>query len=478
MVINTYITRVSSALLLLAQVLLAVTVMATPTQAQTPVGWWKFDDGLGIKATDSSGNGHTANLVNGVRWVTGKMGDAVSANAANRQYVSIPKINLSGTKAVTVALWANRTYLPAGEHTLFEATTNYTNSATGFGFFPDDATCNGIQAALRGNLGYVANCYSQPSSGVWHHLAVVFDKSQTGGDEVKFYVDGVLQTVNRNLYASTNTNNFGNNPLYLFSRAGATQFNSGVIDDLRIYSSALTAQQIQQIYNNSGLVSIAVTPVNPSIAAGTQQQFTATGTYSDGSKQNVTNAVTWTSSATSVATINSTGLASGIAAGNTTIQAASGSINGTTGLTVTAPVLVSIAVTPVNPSIAAGTQQQFTATGTYSDGSKQDLTSSATWTSSAPAVATISGSGLATAVAVGSTTIQAASGSINGSTGLTVTAPVLVSIAVTPVNPSIAAGKQQQFTATGTYSDGSHQDLTSSATWTSSAPAVATISGS
>jgi len=174
MVINTYITRVPSALLLLAQVLLAVTVMATPTQAQTPVGWWKFDDGLGIKATDSSGNGHTATLVNGVRWFTGKMGDAVSANAANRQYVSIPKINLSGSNAVTVALWANRTYSAIGGHTLFEATTNYNNSTTGFGFFPDDATCQGIQAALRGNLGYVANCYSQPSSGVWHHLAVVF----------------------------------------------------------------------------------------------------------------------------------------------------------------------------------------------------------------------------------------------------------------------------------------------------------------
>ena len=111
----------------------------------------------------------------------------------------------------------------------------------GFGFFPDDATCLGIQAALRGNVGYTANCYSQPSSGVWHHLAVVFDKSQTGGNEVRFYVDGVLQAVNWSLYASTNTNNFGNNPIYLFSRAGATEFNSGLIDDLRIYRSALTA---------------------------------------------------------------------------------------------------------------------------------------------------------------------------------------------------------------------------------------------
>ena len=100
-------------------------------------------------------------------------------------------------------------------------------------------------------------------------------------------------------------------------------------------------------------------------------------------------------------------------------------------LPVTAPVLVSIAVTPVNPSLAAGKQQQFTATGTDSDGSHQDLTSSAAWTSSVPAVATIDRAGLAIAVAVGSTTIQATSSSINGSTGLTVTPEAQVSPAWT-----------------------------------------------
>ena len=85
-------------------------------------------------------------------------------------------------------------------------------------------------------------------------------------------------------------------------------------------------------------------------------------------------------------------------------------------------VLVSIAVTPANPSIGVGGQQPFTATGTYSDNSHQNLTNSATWTSSNPSIATISTGGLATGVAAGSTTIQAAVGAIHGSTGLTVTA--------------------------------------------------------
>jgi Big-like domain-containing protein/galactose oxidase-like protein len=78
-------------------------------------------------------------------------------------------------------------------------------------------------------------------------------------------------------------------------------------------------------------------------------------------------------------------------------------------------------VTPANASIAVGTTQQFTATGTYSDGSTQNLTSTATWSSSASAVATISTTGLASAVGLGQATIEAALGSVMGSTTLNVT---------------------------------------------------------
>jgi len=227
------------------------------------------------------------------------------------------------------------------------------------------------------------------------------------------------------------------------------------------------------------LVSIAVTPANPSIVKGATEQFTATGTFSDNSTQNLTSTATWTSQTTTVATITTGGLATGVAAGTSTIKAASGAISGSTTLTVTAtaPTLVSIAVTPANPSIAKGTTQQFTATGTFSDNSTQNLTSTATWTSQTTTVATIAAGGLARAVGAGSSKIQAASGAISGSTTLTVTAtaPTLVSIAVTPANPSIAKGKTQQFTATGTFSDNSTQNLTSTATWSSLTTSVATI---
>jgi hypothetical protein len=86
--------------------------------------------------------------------------------------------------------------------------------------------------------------------------------------------------------------------------------------------------------------------------------------------------------------------------------------------------LVSIAVTPANQTIAKGTKQQFTATGTFSDSSTQNLTAAVTWSSSNTAAATISNAagsnGLATSVAAGSTTIKAVSGSASGSATLNV----------------------------------------------------------
>ena len=232
------------------------------------------------------------------------------------------------------------------------------------------------------------------------------------------------------------------------------------------------------------LVSIAITPADPGIAKGTAKQFTATGTYSDNSTQNLTNMAIWTSSATGVATISnaagSQGLATSIAAGSTTITATSAGISASTSLTVTAATLVSLAITPVNSSMAKGTNKQFTATGTYSDTTTQNLTATVTWTSSTTGVATISNAagsqGSATSVAAGSTTIMATSGSISSSTTLTVTSATLVSIAITPANPSIVKGTGKQFTATGTYSDTTTQNLTGTVTWTSSTTGVATIS--
>jgi hypothetical protein len=83
------------------------------------------------------------------------------------------------------------------------------------------------------------------------------------------------------------------------------------------------------------LSSVAITPLSPSIAQGGAEQFVLTGTFSDGSTQTLTSSATWTSSQSSVASINSSGFATSKGGGVTIITAASGSLNGSTTLVVT-----------------------------------------------------------------------------------------------------------------------------------------------
>ena len=222
------------------------------------------------------------------------------------------------------------------------------------------------------------------------------------------------------------------------------------------------------------LVSIAVTG-NPTMAPDTTNQFTATGTFSDSSTQDISAVVVWTSSSPSNATINAQGVATGLAAGTTTITATYGTISGSTSLTVTTVTLVSITVSPVNPRINAGTSIKFTATGTFSDGSVATNLSGVSWKSQHPNIASIRSSGIAHGKKSGSVTITARAFGVSGTTTLTVGTGTLVFLAVTPANPSASVGGTQQFTATGTFSDASTQDVTLNSHWSSSSASVTTI---
>src|SRR6185312_9977836 len=72
--------------------------------------------------------------------------------------------------------------------------------------------------------------------------------------------------------------------------------------------------------SSATLVSISLSPSAPSIQTGGTQQFTATGAFSDNTTENLTSTATWSSSSPSVATISSAGIATGVAAGTTTIK--------------------------------------------------------------------------------------------------------------------------------------------------------------
>jgi len=274
------------------------------------------------------------------------------------------------------------------------------------------------------------------------------------------------------------------------SAATATVNNSGLATTVAAGSTTLTAtlgsltDTTTLTVVPANLISIEVSPAaasisvgTASIAAGTTQQFTATGTFDDGSTQVLTS-VAWASSASTIATISSAGLASGVGVGSSTISAKSGSVTGTATLTVTGATLLSIAVTPPSSSMAVGTTRQFTATGTFSDSSTQDITASVLWSSSSAAAATINNQGVVISVATGTTTITADLGSVSGSTDLTVSTAHLVSIAITPSNPTIAKGTSLKFTVTGTFSDASTATNLSGVSWKSNHPNIAQVRSS
>jgi Big-like domain-containing protein len=186
------------------------------------------------------------------------------------------------------------------------------------------------------------------------------------------------------------------------------------------------------------LVTIVVEPATPSVARTFSRALQAIGTFSDGSAADVTGLASWTSATPAVATIDSTGLVTGVAAGSSLVTATVGAISGHTTLTVTPATLVSITVAPTTPIVAPGSKVPFIATGHFSDGATQLLTAGVTWSSGTTSVATVDSTGLASGVAVGTSTVTANLGAVSGSSLLTIaTAPPGMNWAYLATSPPV-----------------------------------------
>lgn len=229
--------------------------------------------------------------------------------------------------------------------------------------------------------------------------------------------------------------------------------------------------------SDATLQSIAVSPSNASIAPGTKLTYSAVGTFSDGSTQDLTSIVRWSVLGGSGAASVSKGVVKGTTAGSITVTAASlanlGSVSGSAAAAITSATLQSIAVNPATAFITPGGNLTYSAIGTFSDGSTQDLSALTSWSSSA-VTATVS-AGVATGQGVGAGAITAKLGQISGTASLLVVSPAQISLAVTPATASVAAGATTQLKATGTYVDGATQDFTTLVNWSSSNAAMATV---
>lgn len=223
------------------------------------------------------------------------------------------------------------------------------------------------------------------------------------------------------------------------------------------------------------LTAIAITPLTPAIAIGATQQFTVSGSFSDGTTRDLTAVSAFASATPATASIAADGLALGKVAGTTQITATTGTLTASTVLTVNPATLLSIAVTPQSPIVPVAATRQLAVIATYSDNSTADVTASSSFVSVTPAAATVAGNGRVTGVAFGSSIMNASFNGKTASTTVTVPALTLVSIAVTPATASIVVGTQQQFVATATYSDSSNANITNSAAWTSGTVANATV---
>lgn len=231
--------------------------------------------------------------------------------------------------------------------------------------------------------------------------------------------------------------------------------------------------------SSATIAALAITPAAPNVAKGLTQQFSVTGTFSDATTQDLTFDAAWTSSDPAVATIGNDaadkGLGAAVTVGTSTIGAAFAGVSASTVLTVVAPILQEITVTPANAMRLSVQRGAFRATGHYSDGSTSDITTQTAWSSSLTTVATIDGTGAATTHAPGSTTVRATLAGISGSTNLWVGGGTLTAIALTPSAPKLAKGSNTRLAATGSFSNGTTREITGVVDWSVGNDSFATI---
>jgi hypothetical protein len=170
------------------------------------------------------------------------------------------------------------------------------------------------------------------------------------------------------------------------------------------------------------VTSVEVTPPSASLSVGTTTTLQATVKDQNGNAM-TGQTVTWSTSNAAAATVNTSGVVSGVAAGSATITATSAGKSGTSAITVTAvaPVVTTVTVTPASASIVAGTTTTLQAMVKDQNGNVM-TGQTVIWSTNNAAAATVSSAGVVSGIAAGSATITATSSGKSGTSAITVTA--------------------------------------------------------
>lgn len=227
--------KILSITIMFLVVLPAISVSTPQAKAESSslVGYWKFDEGSGTVATDSSGNGNTGTLMNGPQWVDGISGKALKFDGTD-DYLSAsdsPSLDVSGNQ-ITVMFWMK----PASD---IDASTPYQKL-----YDKGDAYHSAIGGGgMRFTIAYVHDIDSVRktwSGDTWYHIAHVYD-----GSTIRIYVDGVLD----NSEPETGSIHVTSLPFTIAAYTyGGKWYFPGTIDEFRIYDYALTPEEIWNDY--------------------------------------------------------------------------------------------------------------------------------------------------------------------------------------------------------------------------------------
>lgn len=261
---------------------------------------------------------------------------------------------------------------------------------------------------------------------------------------------------------------------------------AGLVTALRTGESTITATfdgkespAVAITVTAAVITGLSVSPLKESVIVGNTVNFAATAIYSDNTSQLVTSSATWTTSDGKFASI-SAGTARGIAPGEVTITAGYQGQTATATLAVVAATVTRVDVTGKETSLPAGRSLQLSATAVYNNGTSVDVTKDAAWRSGNTTVLTVesgANGGAVKGIRGGTTKVYAAFASVEGNLDVTVTSAVLESIRTVPASLALVEKLSGDLELRASYSDGSTQNVTSSATWTSENTTVATLTG-
>lgn len=215
------------------------------------VGWWKFDEGSGTSAADSSGYGNTGTLTNGPTWAAGKRGGAVNFDGVN-DYVALPSASLlslsSATSEKTLAAWIKTS---ATNASIFGGRGYGTSDTPVFDFQVgfdgvDHANTGTMSFLIRSNNSELSRIHgvSVVSNNAWHHVVAIVDASKN----MYIYVDGVREAAGVHAMTSGITVTSAGSTIGVERANGAIPAINGMIDEARVYNRALTAQEVYAVY--------------------------------------------------------------------------------------------------------------------------------------------------------------------------------------------------------------------------------------